>query len=791
MKPRPTFRGSPLAGLLMTVLLGGGACGLVAAEGGGGHRFAIGEHDFLLDGQPLQIRCGELHAARVPREYWAHRLRLLKAMGLNTVCAYLFWNVHEPREGEFEWAGQADIAEFCRVAQAEGLWVILRPGPYACAEWEMGGFPWWLLKHDDIKLRTRDPRYLEPARRYLQEVGRVLAPLQVSRGGPILMVQVENEYGFYGKDADYMGEMRGALLAAGFDVPLFACNPRQHLRDGYRADLFPVVNFGSDPAGAFADLRQILPTGPLMCGEFYPGWFDTWGAPHHTGNSARYHTDLEYMLKAGASFSIYMAHGGTTFGFGTGADRPFKPDTSSYDYDAPISEAGWVTPKFDSTRALITRYLRPGETLPPAPAPNPVIRLATVRAVEFAPLLANLPAPVADDQPRTMEAYDQGYGCILYRTRLPAGPAVMLQVAAVHDVAQVLLDGRRIGFMDRRSGSHGLTLPERTQAATLDILVEAMGRVNFGVEVHDRKGLHQPVTVAVAGGAAAELRDWQVFRLPLDAPMLAALRFAAADAAVGANALPGFWRATVNVDQPGDCFLDMRPWGKGFVWVNGHNLGRYWNIGPQQTMYVPGPWLKPGANEIVVLDLLGPTEPLVAALDRPILDELRPGLDFAASRRPTVKLRADFGPPLHAAAFDPGTALQKVTFTQPARGRYFCLESLSAHDGGPAAAVAELTLLDPAGAPLSMEGWKIASVDSEEREREDGTAENAIDGQTTSYWCTAAGTGAPGHPHRLILDLGAARTVGGFRYVPRQGAPELPGRIKEYRIYLADDLVRP
>jgi beta-galactosidase len=314
-----------------------------AADATNKHTFVIGESDFLVDGQRFQIRCGEVHAARVPREYWQHRLRMAKAMGLNTVCAYLFWNMHEPRPGEFNWSDQADVAEFCRIAQREGLWVILRPGPYACAEWEMGGFPWWLLKHDDIKLRTRDPNYLDAVHRYLKEVGRVLGPQQITKGGPILMVQVENEYGFYGKDPEYMGDVRQALVDAGFDVPLFACNPADHLRDGYRADLFPVVNFGSDPAGNFRRLRAILPKGPLMCGEFYPGWFDTWGAVHHTGNASRYLTDLEYMLKNNESFSIYMAHGGTTFGFWTGADRPFKPDTSSYDYDAPISEAGWAT----------------------------------------------------------------------------------------------------------------------------------------------------------------------------------------------------------------------------------------------------------------------------------------------------------------------------------------------------------------------------------------------------------------------------------------------------------------
>ena len=789
---RPPFSSflRPVAALLLAVaLLPLSSRAARSAETAVTHRFEIGANDFLLDGQPFQIRCGELHAPRVPREYWRHRLRLLKAMGLNTVCAYLFWNMHEPRPGEFNWSGEADAAAFCRMAQEEGLWVILRPGPYSCAEWEMGGLPWWLLKNDGIKLRTRDPRYLDAAKRYLHEVGRVMGPLQVSRGGPILMVQVENEYGFYGQDAEYMGALRRALLDGGFDVPLFACNPKQHLKDGYRDDLFPVVNFGSDPEGGFKALREILPQGPLMCGEFYPGWFDTWGAPHHTGDTKRYLSDLGYMLKAGASFSIYMAHGGTTFGFFTGADRPFKPDTSSYDYDAPISEAGWVTPKFEQTRALMAQYLQPGETLPEPPARNPVIRIAPVRATGVARIFSNLPAPRSDERPHTMEFYDQGFGCILYRTQLAAGPAARLEAAAINDIGQVFLDGVRIGFTDRRSRNFHVSLPARTQPATLDILVEAMGRVNFGVEVHDRKGIHAPVTLALAGRAPVELRDWQVFSLPLDDAMRDALKFEKTNRPAAADGAPAFWRATVKVDAPGDCFLDMRPWGKGFVWVNGHNLGRFWNIGPQQTMYVPGPWLRAGDNEIVILDLLGPEKPVVAALDHPILDELRPKLDFARAKRRVAQLRPDWGRPVHAGSFAAGTALQEVRWPTPVEGRYFCLESLDAQDGKPFAAVAELTLLDPSGQPLSTDGWTIAYVDSEEREREDGTAENAIDGQTANFWHTQEGAAAPDYPHRLIIDLARPRLVGGFRYVPRQGPTNATGRIKDYRIFVASDLV--
>ena len=747
------------------------------------HTFAIGTNDFLLDGARFQIRCGEIHAPRVPREYWRHRLQMAKAMGLNTVCAYLFWNMHEPHPGEFNWTGQADAAEFCRIAQEEGLWVILRPGPYSCAEWEMGGFPWWLLKTEDIKLRTRDPRYLDAARKYLKEVGRVLGPLQITKGGPILMVQVENEYGFYGKDAEYMGALRQTMLDSGFDVPLFACNPPYALKNGYRADLFPVVNFGSDPVAGFKALREILPQGPLMCGEFYPGWFDTWGAPHHLGNEQTYLGDLEYMLTTGASFSIYMVHGGTSFGLWSGADRPFKPDTSSYDYDAPISEAGWTTEKFFKTRDLFAKHLLPGETIPEPPAKNPVISIAPTEVTEGAPVFANLGTGFQPDSAETltMEQFDQGYGCILYRTTLPAGPAVTLSAASVHDFGFVYLNGERLGVMDRRSGSFKLPLPERKKEMSLDILVEAMGRVNFGVEVHDRKGLHTPVKYS-----GAELDAWQVFKLPLDAAMLAGLHYAPAK--VSSNG-PAFWRTKFAVEKPGDTFLDLRTWGKGVVWVNGHCLGRYWNIGPTQTAYLPGPWLKEGENEIVILDLLGPEKPVIAGLEKPILDRLRPELDFAKSRRPKVTLKLDSASPVQAGTFEPGGAMQEVKITPPAKGRFFCLESLNAQDGKPFAAIAELELLDDSGKPLSHEGWTIAYVDSEERDKEDGTAENAIDGQTANFWHTQWGNAQPNHPHQLVINLGQTRTVGGFRYTPRQGDGPVGGRIKDYRIFVGDGLI--
>ncbi len=749
-------------------------------------RFTISDTDFLLDGQRLQIRCGEMHFARVPREYWQHRLKAIKAMGLNTVCAYLFWNYHEWREGRFDWQGQRDAAEFCKLAQQEGLWVILRPGPYACAEWEMGGLPWWLLKQPgDAFLRTRDPNFVRPASRYMKEVGRVLGPLQITHGGPILMVQVENEYGFFGEDLDYMRDMKRMLLDAGFDVPLFQCNPTNAVVKSHIDGLFNVANFGSDPMAGFKVLDQVQ-KGPRMCGEYYSGWFDTWGAPHRRGSAAGAVADIQAMLKANGSFSLYMAHGGTSFGLWGGCDRPFRPDTSSYDYDAPISEAGWTGEKFAAYRDGIKPYLLAGETLPPAPAPNPVIAIAPFALKESCAVSAALPAQaIRAVSPQPIEQYDISRGVVSYRVTLPAGPAGTLEAGKVRDLAWVSIDGKQIGTMDTRYRRFNVDLPARSKPVTLEILLYTIARVNFGVEIHDRKGLHGPVRFN-----GQPLENWEIRAIDFDADgVLPPLTWK-----TGRTQGAAFWRGAFDVTQSGDTFLDMSGWGQGVVWINGRCLGRYWSIGPTQTMYLPGPWIKQGRNEVVVLDLTGPRTARIEGLKAPVLDKLRPELDLA--RPPSkVKPALDGVKPAHEGEFARGAAVQDVMFAQPVKGRQFCLEALDAFDGKQYAAVAELALLGTDGKPLNQSNWTIAYVSSEEATKEDGGALNAINGQATDHWHTAysgkAAT-APGskHPHRIIIDLGREDVVAGMRYTPRQGPEGVTGRIRHYRAYVGEKLVK-
>ena len=577
-------------------------------------RLTAGAAGFALDGRPLQILSGEMHYPRIPREYWRDRFRKARAMGLNTVSTYVFWNLHEPVPGRYDFAGQNDIAAFIRAAAAEGLHVIVRPGPYVCAEWDLGGYPAWLLADPGMVLRSTDTRFTKPAERWIARLGQELAPLLSPPGGPVIAVQVENEYGSFDKDKAYLTWHRDALVRAGFDkVLLYTADGDVQLPNGTLPDLPAVVNFGTGGAeNAFKRLAAFRPNGPMMTGEYWAGWFDHWGRRHSTTNTERQTRELTWMLERGYSVNLYMFHGGTTFGFMNGAnidnDR-YYPQTTSYDYDAALNESGRLTPKYFAFRDVIARHLK--TSLPVVPASEAPIAIPPFQIDPVGPLWALLDKGQAAEFPRSMESFGQSYGYILYRTTLPSPARGELVIRDVRDYAQVYLNGSPAGTIDRRLNQDRLAINGPSAGARLDILVENSGRVNFNKPMREeRKGITRAVLLN-----DKEVTGWTVFTLPMPGPPAPArAQSATADAFEGA----GIYRGSFQLVAPGDTFLDTRGWGKGSVWINGHHLGRFWDIGPQQTMYVPGPWLRAGRNVIVVFSLTRPVPRTMSGLTAPV-----------------------------------------------------------------------------------------------------------------------------------------------------------------------------
>jgi beta-galactosidase len=429
----------------------------------------------------------------------------------------------------------------------------------------------------------------------------------------------------------------------------------------------------------------------------------------------------------------------------------------------------------------------PGESaLPEPPAANPTTTFPSVRLTAFAPLFKNLPAPIVTENPKTMEYYDQPHGSILYRTELPAGSECTFKVNAVHDFAWVFLNGKKLGVMDRRKQNFEITIPKRDKEAIIDVLVHAMGRINFGPEVHDRKGLISPIQFIAKNNEPVKATEWKIYNLSYDDNMLHNLKYEETETT---QSNPGIWQGEIMIDKVGDVFLDVSKWGKGVVWVNGHCLGRYWNIGPTQTMYIPAPWLNKGVNKVQVLDLLGPEEPDLQGLDKPILNDLKPGKDFSLSKRPDVKLNINHLKPNHKGEFSAGDEMQTIRFPTSAKGRYFCFEALSSFDKKTIAAIAELDILDVNHNPISHQNWTIAYVSSEELMKENGSAENAIDGQTFNYWNSAYSNQQPDYPHYLVIDLGKDEEITGFQYVPKTGNNSA-GRIKDYQIFIGNDIIK-
>ena len=768
------------------------------------HTFTTGDKTFLLDGKPFVVKAAEIHYPRIPRPYWDHRIKMCKALGMNAVCIYIFWNIHEQAEGKFDFTGQNDVAEFCRLAQKNGMYVIVRPGPYVCAEWEMGGLPWWLLKKKDIRLREQDPYFMERVKIFEQKVGEQLAPLTIQRGGPIIMVQVENEYGSYGEDKAYISEIRDIVREAFSPLPsggaggglFFQCDWASNFTRNGLDDLIWTMNFGT---GAnidkqFERLKQLRPNAPLMCSEFWSGWFDKWGARHETRPAKAMVDGMDEMLSKNISFSLYMTHGGTSFGHWAGANSPgFAPDVTSYDYDAPINEYGQPTPKYYEVRKMMQKYA--DTNTPPRGSrrgglpsiPKPAAPIITIPKFSLEKVMRISDYQTAQRQSRdvlTMEDMDCGWGMIEYTTTLQeVTEKSVLTLNDCHDFAMVYVDGKYIGKIDRVKNEKSIVLPPVNKGQVLNILVEAMGRINFGRAIKDFKGITKEVLLQaeVDGHEMTwNLKNWSIITMSDDYD---AIKKAMSQ---GHNDVKrretifsdgGYFKGEFTLKKVGDTFLNFETWGKGQVWVNGHAMGRIWSIGPQQTLYIPGCWLKKGKNEIIVLDILGPKEPVVWGQEKPELNKLQ--LE-KSNKHNNIGDKPDLNSSTPAAKgqMQSGNGWQFIRFSTPQKGRYLAIQCFSTHEGKPQAAIAEIYLQGTDGKRLSREPWTTKYADSE---NDDGnhTGDKVFDLQESTYWQTERSAAIP---HLLVIDLGSEQTVSALEYLPR-AEQSAPGSIKDYAIY--------
>ena len=789
MKLKKVISTLSLAALLLAVPAMANAATTASPKGKPG-TFTVGKGTFLLNGEPFIVKAAEVHYPRIPRPYWEHRIKMCKALGMNAVCIYIFWNIHEQKEGQFNFTDNNDVAEFCRLAQRNGMYVIVRPGPYVCAKWEMGGLPWWLLKKKDIRLRERDPYFMERVKIFEQKVGEQLAPLTIQNGGPIIMVQVENEYGSYGEDKPYVSEIRDCLRGIyGQELALFQCDWSSNFEKNGLDDLTWTMNFGT---GAnidqqFRRLGQLRPDAPKMCSEFWSGWFDKWGARHETRPAKDMVDGMDEMLSKGISFSLYMTHGGTSFGHWAGANSPgFAPDVTSYDYDAPINEYGQATPKYYELRTMMQKYSK--KKLPAVPKPAAeIITIPKFELTEFAPIEMGRDKAEESKDVKSFEEMDLGWGSMVYTALLPEmKSASLLTLNDCHDFAQVFIDGKRIGKIDRVKNEKSISLPPVKKGQRLTILLEAMGRINFGRAIKDFKGITKDVTLESEideGQVKVTLANWVMETIPDDyatAQKALAMRNKTEDFVQLIDKEPGigYYRGYFNINKVGDTFLNFETWGKGQVWVNGHAMGRIWSIGPQQTLYVPGCWLKKGKNEIIVLDVVGPKEAVVWGQAEPELNKLQ--LE-KSNKHNNIGDKPDLNSatPVVAGAFNGGNGWQTVKFPSAAKGRYLAIEVSSNQDGKDVTAIAELYLQGADGKRLSREPWVAKYADSEE-ENGNHTLDKVYDLQESTYWQTVRGASLP---HLMVVDLGSEQTVTALDYLPRaeQGAP---GSAKNYKVYI-------
>ncbi len=573
------------------------------------HAFTFGgpqNSQFLLDGQPFQMITGEMHPERIPAEYWRHRIRMAKAMGLNTVAIYIFWNAHEKEEGKYDFTtGNLDTARFLQIAREEGVWINLRPGPYCCGEWDFGGIPPCLLRYPDLKLRTlADKHYTKAVENYFRELAKIVRPNLAENGGPILITQIENEYGSYPRrDHDYMVWLRDLWIKNGVKGPFYTADGagEGYLKGIVVKGVAVGLNTGSNERD-WALARRLNPGVPAMASEVYPGWLRHWGEGNwQPSNPANL---IKFYMENKKSFNLYMFHGGTNFGFTAGANNGghgYEPDVTSYDYGSPCNENGRPNRVYHAMRKQLASYLPAGQKLAEIPEEIPSMNVAEIKLERLTGFWEQHLAPTwRMGEPRCFEDLGQNQGLTIYHTLISAGGKRPLTFANLHDYGQVFLDGKLIGTLDRRLGQRKIDLPECAKVATLQILVEGMGHINYsGAMDSDRKGIYGEVKLG-----NDVLSHWTMYLLPLEDEWITGL--------TKTTAVPGrpggIYKGQFNLDKTADTFLDMSKWKKGVVWVNGHNLGRFWSIGPQQRLYCPAPWLKKGENTIIVLDLIA-TEP--------------------------------------------------------------------------------------------------------------------------------------------------------------------------------------
>ena len=738
------------------------------------HTFEIKDNKFLYDGEKVQLICGEMHYPRIPVEYWRDRMQRAKAMGLNTISAYVFWAVHEPQPGEFNFEGQADIARFVEIAAEEGLFVLLRPGPYVCAEFDFGGYPYWLQNDSSLVWRSDNPAFLAACERYLNALGEQLAPHTVTNGGNIIMVQVENEYGSYSNDKVYLGKMAELIKNAGFNVPLMTCDGSGQMPNGYIPGILPTVN-GAVGDDIMRSIDRYWPGGPYFVAEFYPAWFDVWGLPHSAVNYQRPAEQLDWMLKNDVSISIYMFHGGTNFHYTNGANTnngSYEPQPTSYDYDAPLGEYGNAYPKYHAFREVIQKNLPEGKVLPPVPADNPTTTFAPVELTEWAPLSIAYGKSVEAEQPMTFEAMMQDYGYLHYQTTIAVPDSGKLVLDELRDYAVVILNGQVVGSIDRRFHQNSIALNVSEPNSVLEILVENGGRVNYGKDlVNNLKGITKRVLFN-----GEELKGWTTTSLPLHRADVASFRFPRLRYE---GNLPGFYRGTFTIDKVGDTFVDMTGWGKGAVWVNGKSLGKFWGIGPQQTMYLPAPWLKEGENEIVVFEMEFTGKRTLCGVDKPILNVLGPDKNaFKTSRDYSRVPVLDEYDGIFAGTVEHKTGWQEFTFDGIKTLRHLCIDVQTTYDDKHSC-ICEIELIDESGNVINKDKWNIVYTNTEALG--EGVADDMIDGDEKTYWHSAWRKDVKPLPHRMIVDLGNIRTVKGFRILTRD--VNLPGCIKDFRLY--------